>query len=105
VIYLEQAGVGSAMTADHLGPFLAQVTCNYRRQINYPDQFTIGARITKIGNTSFSMAHAVGSESQQTSVADGDSVVVVFDFQSQRPTRVPDELSAAIASLEGGSLK
>lgn len=101
VAYLEHLGLGSLMTAEKLGPILAQVTCNYRRQLNYPDTVTIGAKVTRIGNSSFSMTHAVWSEQQQAIAADGDSVVVIFDYQQQKPVRVPDDLRAAIAQLDG----
>jgi acyl-CoA thioester hydrolase len=97
---IEEGDGAAARLPPGIGPILANVTCNYRRQINYPDTVVIGAKITKIGNTSFTMAHAVWSEAQQAIVADGDSIVVTFDYSAQRPIRVPDALRAAIAKLE-----
>lgn len=101
VRYLERLGLGELHGPQHLGPILAKVTCNYRRQLNYPDEVTIGARIVSIGNSSYVMEHAVWSQSQHAFAADGESVVVMFDYQTQRPVRVPDEIRAAIAQLEG----
>jgi acyl-CoA thioester hydrolase len=103
VRYLETVGLGSMFTAENVGPILAQVTCNYRRQINYPDNVTIGAKVTRMGNSSMTMNHAVWSETQQAIVADGISTVVTFDYRAQKPVRVPDELRAAISRLEGRS--
>ncbi|HTN74502.1 MAG TPA: thioesterase family protein [Pirellulaceae bacterium] len=100
VAYLERLGRGSLISEDHLGPILAQVTCNYRRQLRYPDNVTIGSRVTKIGNSSMVMAHAIWSEQQQAIAADGDSVVVMFHYELQKPQRVPDDLRAAIEQLE-----
>src|SRR5690606_36886256 len=94
-------GVGRLVTADHLGPILARVTCNYRRQLNYPDDVTIGARVTRIGNTSLTMEHAVWSHAQQATAADGTSVVVIFDYLAQQPVRVPDDFRRRIAEIEG----
>lgn len=100
VKYLEQIGVGSMFTPDNIGPILAQVTCNYRKQLNYPDNVTIGAKVTRIGNSSMTMIHAVWSEAQQAVAADGESVVVAFHYQLQKAVRVPDSLRHAIAALE-----
>ncbi len=33
--------------------------------------------------------------------ADGTSVIVTFDYQTQQPIHVPDELRRAIEQLEG----
>jgi acyl-CoA thioester hydrolase len=100
VRYLEEIGVGSMFTPEHVGPILAQVTCNYRRQLNYPDNVTIGAKVTRLGNSSLTMAHAVWSEQQGAIAADGDSIVVSFDYHAQKTVRVPEELRAAISRLE-----
>jgi acyl-CoA thioester hydrolase len=101
VRYLERLGLGEFHSPQSLGPILASVTCHYRRQLNYPDDVTIGARITRIGNSSYVMQHAVWSHAQQAIAADGESVVVVFDYGSQKPVRIPDEMRAAIAQVEG----
>lgn len=104
VAYLEAIGLGSLVSPENHGPILAQVSCNYRRQLNYPDTVTIGAKIVRLGNSSLSMTHAVWSSAQQAIAADGDSVVVLFDYQAQRPVRIPDDLRAKIRQLEGRDL-
>jgi len=32
-----------------IGPILAAIACNYRRQLKFPDTVHIGARITRVG--------------------------------------------------------
>src|SRR4029078_12793433 len=59
--YLERIDL-SEQTAGTLGPILAAVSCNYRRQVKYPDHVVIGARITRIGRSSLAMAYSVWSE-------------------------------------------
>jgi acyl-CoA thioester hydrolase len=73
--------------------------------MNFPDTVHIGARISRIGRSSMTMEHAAFSESQQAIGADGHSVVVVFDYSSNRPTRVPDDIRQAIEQLEGQSFQ
>jgi acyl-CoA thioester hydrolase len=104
VAYLEQSVMSQMMQAGGIGPILASVTCNYRRQLHYPDRVSIGSRISKIGRSSFIMEHAVYSEKLDAIAVDGTSTVVVFDYQANRPTRVPDEIRKAFELLEGKPL-
>ena len=48
--------------------------------------------------------HAVYSESQQQLVADGDSVVVLFDYSAGRPHRIPDDMRQLLEAFEGRPL-
>lgn len=106
VEYLERIGM-SAMSRREmvLGPILASVTCNFRRQVTFPDTVRIGTRVSRIGKTSMTIDHGIWSTAGQGAlVADGTSTVVVFDYQSQRPTRVPDEIRQRIEAIEGKRL-
>jgi acyl-CoA thioesterase FadM len=47
------------------------------------------------------LGHAVFSHSQQSLVADGETVVVFFDFQAQRPRRVPSDVRAKLEAFQG----
>jgi acyl-CoA thioester hydrolase len=85
------------MSGDGLGPIVASITCNYRRQVLYPDRIRVGTRIAELGRTSMILAHAVYSDSHRALVADGRTVVVFFDFQRQRPTRIPPEIREILA--------
>jgi acyl-CoA thioester hydrolase len=90
-----------AITSEGLGPILAAINCNYRRQIKWPDEILVGTRVTRIGNSSITVAHAVWSRDNSAIAADGDSTVVYFDYTRQRPHPVPDELRKRISELEG----
>ena len=102
--YLEQIDLSEQTADDKLGPILASVTCNYRRQVKYPDVVLIGARITRIGRSSLQMTYRVWSEAQQAVVAEGDSTIVAFDYRQNKSQPVPPELRAKIEQIEGSSL-
>jgi len=87
-----------------VGPILAAISCNYRRQLTYPDTVHVGARITRIGNSSLKMEHRIISERLAAVAADGDSTLVAFDYTAQKPVPVPAPVRAAIEQLEGKSL-
>jgi acyl-CoA thioester hydrolase len=103
IAYIETPQIDQLLQREKVGPILAAISCNYRRQIKYPDTVLIGARITRLGRSSLTMAHAVWSEEQKTIVADGESTIVIFDYAAQRPVRISDAMRSAISSLEGRS--
>jgi acyl-CoA thioester hydrolase len=110
IAYLERIGLGdkhagALASGENVGPILAAIGCNYRRQIKYPDTVIVGARITRIGRSSLTMSHVVWSNIHQAIAADGESTIVVFDYTANQPKRVPDEFRALIEKLEGRKLE
>lgn len=104
VAYAERVGFTQLLETHGLGPILAAIQCNYRRQLKYPDQIQIGARVTRLGRSSFNMEHRLISLGQQEIVADGDSTIVCFNYAQQRSARLPEEMRRAVEALEGKSL-
>ncbi|MCL6502882.1 MAG: acyl-CoA thioesterase [Pirellulales bacterium] len=102
IAYLEQLNLrGGPRGPDPIGPILASIKCDFRRQLTYPDRVLVGARVTRIGRSSIGMAHLVWSRGLEAVAAEGDSTLVVFDYQAGRPHPVPVELRQAIAALQG----
>ncbi len=101
--YIEQGCSVLMKESQKMGPILASVTCNYRRQMHFPDTVRVGARVSRLGRSSLTMEHVVYSETQQAVAADGSSVIVIFNYESNRPTRIPDIVRTAIEALEGKS--
>jgi acyl-CoA thioester hydrolase len=79
------------MSGGGIGPIVASVTCNYRRQLQYPDSVFVGTRVAEIRRASMILAHAVYSQSQRQLAADGQTVVVFFDYATNRPRPVPED--------------
>jgi acyl-CoA thioester hydrolase len=104
VAYLDQALIQQGELPAGVGPILAAIHCNYRRQVKYPDTVDVGARITRLGNSSLTMQHHLVSHKHGKMAAEGESVVVMFDYQAQRPVRISPEIRDAIERFEGRSL-
>ncbi len=81
-----------SMSGTGPGPILASVQCDFRRQLRFPDWVFVGSRITRIGRSSADIGHAIVSGAQGEIVAEGKSVIVVFDYTLQRVCRIPDDL-------------
>jgi acyl-CoA thioester hydrolase len=96
---LEHPDLSIVLEAEGVAPLLASVSCNYRRQLRYPDTVHIGSKVSRLGNTSLTIQHAVVSEQQDCIASDGHSVVVCFDYKTQRPVRIPDKLRDAVERM------
>jgi acyl-CoA thioester hydrolase len=102
VEYMRRLGLSEMHGDNDHGPILAQVGCNFRRQLTYPDTVRIGSRVTRIGQSSVKIQHALWSVKQNLLLAaDGESTFVLFDYKNQHPIRVSDEIRKAIEELEG----
>ena len=99
--YFRQHGFSDLMSNQGLGPILASIKCDFRRQLLYPDTLLIAASIRSIGRTSLQMTHVIYSTVQQAIAAEGESVIVMFDYTTQKPTPVPDSVREKIDALEG----
>lgn len=102
--YLEQTGMEARLDTHQLGPILAAINCNYRHQLHYPDTVSVATRVVRLGRSSMTMEHVVYSQRLATITADGTGTVVVFNFQTNRPTRIPEDVRAAVEQSEGKSL-
>jgi acyl-CoA thioester hydrolase len=84
-----------------LGPIIASLTCDYLSPVVYPQSLVAGTRVSKIGNTSFTMEYGLWTKDDPDHlVARGTSVVVLFDYAAQKKVRVPDGIRDAIAKVE-----
>ncbi len=90
-----------SMSGSGLGPILASIKCDYKRQLRFPDTVYVGSRISRVGRSSADISHAVFSSVQGEIVAEGVSVIVVFDYTTQRVTRIPDDLRLQFEAAQG----
>lgn len=103
IAYLEQCGLGHMMSGKGLGPIVASITCNYRRQIVYPDIVYVGTKLASMRRSSMTLAHGVYTQSHGELATKGETVVVFFDYDANRPRRVPDEVREMIEAFDGRS--
>ncbi len=99
--YIELAGMRELLDAHRFGPILASTRCDYKRQLRYPGNVEIGSLITRVGRSSMALSHRLVNQETQEIAAEGESTVVIFDFEKQRPVRMPQDVRDAIEKFQG----
>jgi len=78
--------------------FTVEALCRYRGEAFFDDELQVGARISKIGNTSFTFS--LGLFRNDVLIADGHIVNVMIDRSSKKPARVPEGFRKAVEEFE-----
>ena len=101
IAYFEKLDMPEFTGRDPVGPILAQTSCRFRAPLSYPDRVSIGARVVSTGEDRFVMSYAVFSHRLKKIAADGEGVVVCFDYRQSRKAPVPPKLRQRIEEIEG----
>lgn len=87
-----------------IGPILASSSCRFRAVLTYPDTVSVGARVIEINADRFTMDFRIVSQRTMRIAAEGQGVIVSYDYRDGRKTPLPPEIKARIETLEGPSL-
>jgi acyl-CoA thioester hydrolase len=105
VEYLRRVALWVELPPSGIGPILASVKCDYKMQLNYPGTVLVGARVTRIGNSSIIMEHRVVGLDVEGVAAEVDSTLVWYDYKRQKAVPVPAQARQIIGELEGKSFE
>ena len=86
-----------------IGPILAATHAEYLRPVTFPARLLAGTRVTRIGNSSITLEHAVAGEEDSILYTRGGCTIVTLRYASHEKVPVPDAVRAAIEALEGRS--
>lgn len=100
IAYFEAVGMTGFKERTGIGPILASTRCRFRVPLTYPDSVSVGTRVPRIGTDRFTMDYRVISRSAGEVAAEGEGLIVTFDYRSQRKAPIPDELKSAMVELE-----
>ncbi|SFM75825.1 acyl-CoA thioesterase [Thermodesulforhabdus norvegica] len=81
--------------------FTVEACCRYRGRAFFDETLYVGAKITKIGRSSFRYDLAIFKDSATEPIADGHVVNVMIDRETERPVKVPEDFREAVRSFEG----
>ena len=104
IAYMARVGLVSAemqKPEGGVGPIVAATNADYLRPVVFPADLVVGARVTRIGNSSLTMEYAVEDANSGVRYARGGAVLVTLRYPTYEKVPVPSEIRAAIEALEG----
>jgi acyl-CoA thioester hydrolase len=103
--YLETARIRYLIAV--LGPefayeislILARIAVDFRAPAFFPETLELGARVTRVGTTSFDLEHEIRGGDGRL-VLEASSVLVAYDYEANAPMTVPDLWRARLDAYE-----
>ena len=100
IAYFRQLELKQFMDQSSVGPILASIQCRFKFPVTFPDTLSVGTRVTEVGADRFTMNHRIVSQRHSRIAAEGDGVIVSYDYQLGQKASLPAELRAAIMHIE-----
>lgn len=106
--YMETARIAYFLKMNYLkimeetgiGPILASTQCRFRYPLTYPDTISVGARVPELDVDRFVMHYRIVSHRHKRTAAEGEAVIVSYDYRNQRKAPLPDAVRRYILQLE-----
>ncbi len=100
IAYFDQIGVHEQIKQFSVGPILATTQCNFRLPLDYPDRIKIATRSSILSAKKFNMEYVVFSERHGAIAAEGDGLIVYYDYANGKSCEIPNAIVSAIKELE-----
>jgi acyl-CoA thioester hydrolase len=100
IAYFDRLGWMVLREQTGIGPILASIQCKFKLPLTYPDTVSVGTRIPRIEHDRFSMEYWIVSHRLQKIAAEGDGVVVSFNYRENKKAPLPEEVKRRIEQLE-----
>jgi acyl-CoA thioester hydrolase len=100
--YFEDLGFSKMQEETGIGPILAWTDCRFRRPLSYPDDVSIGVRISDVGEDRFVMHSIIVSHALKEVAAEGQQRVVVYNYRTNQKAPLPEVIRKRIEEFERG---
>lgn len=100
--YFHKVKLMEVMEQTGVGPILSRTQCQYLHQLTYPDNLSVGARVSDMTSDRFTMQYAIASQTSKQIAAEGEGLLVSFDYRKNEKTPIPDIVRQHIINLENG---
>ncbi len=103
--YLETARIRylievlGAEFANEIALILARIAVDFRSPAQFAETLEVGARVTRLGTTSFDMEHEVRAGDGRL-VLEATSVLVAYDYEANASMPVPERWRARLDAYE-----
>jgi len=98
--YFEKIGYLDMVKTEGLGPILASTQCRFRFPLTYPDTISVGTKISDIQEDRFLMHYRIVSHTHKKIAAEGNGLIVSYDYNQNSKTPIPEKILEKIKNLE-----
>jgi acyl-CoA thioester hydrolase len=98
--YFAKLGFFGSPAEMEVGPILGSIECRFKLPLTYPDTISVGTRVTRIEDDRFVMEHCIVSHNAKRVAAEGNGVIVAFDYRQRKKARLPEDLRQRIQQVE-----
>lgn len=102
-VYFDKLGVWKMIGDTGIGVILASINCRFRIPLTFPDKISVGVRVVNIQEDRFTVEHRIVSHRYQKIAAEGDGLLVAYDYNQLKKTALPEAFRQRIQELEGTS--
>lgn len=98
--YLDECGFAESHRQRRVGAILHSTSCRFRIPLTYPDRVDVGARVREVEEDRFTMEYRIVSLAADAVAAEGEGIVVSFDYEAERKTALPDDVRRRVREME-----
>jgi len=98
--FFNQYNVLEFKESQNIGPILAATNCNFRIPLEYPDRIHISVRVRVLSPKKLAMEYVVYSETHDAVAAEGEGLIVFYDYAKGKSAEMPAPLLARMKALE-----
>ncbi|HEY0098319.1 MAG TPA: thioesterase family protein [Pyrinomonadaceae bacterium] len=98
--YFQKLDIWNYMNETGIGPILASTQCRFKIPLTYPDIVSVGTKISEIEADRFNMKYVVVSHAHAKVAAEGEGLIVSYDYRAQKKAALPDVIKERIRILE-----
>jgi acyl-CoA thioester hydrolase len=100
IAYFERLGYIEFRQTTGIGPILGSLQCRFKIPITYPDQVFVGTWVSQIDADRFIIKFQIVSQKHQMVAAEGEGVIVSYDYRENKKAPLPEEVKQRIQALE-----
>jgi acyl-CoA thioester hydrolase len=101
IAYFDKLHIIEYMDRTGVGPILASVRCRFKVPLTYPDTVSVSTRVSEIEQDRFTMDYVVFSHRLRRVAAEGNGLIVCYNYRERKKTPIPEELRQRILEAEG----
>ncbi|NOY99147.1 MAG: acyl-CoA thioesterase, partial [Chloroflexi bacterium] len=84
-----------------IGIILADAHILFKAPVLFRQDVRVGVRVTRLGNKSMDMAYRMIDAATDAELAAGSTVLVTYDYRTEKTIPIPDDWRQKIARFEG----